>query len=323
MSLLLTCLIQIDTIKFRYAESVEIESSWREAEKCTLRIPRKALLKKNESTIEELDLEKTFKTGMPVSVALGYDGQNTELFSGYIAEIKPDTLLEIICEDEYYQLKRSKRISKSYTGTLKGLLQSYFPQAEIDEKLPDVKLVNFIMKEVTQAEILKQLKESYGFCAYFRAKKLYVGLPYFEGVANKKHKFDFQKNVVSAELAYKKEEDIRVKCTVISFLSNNTKIEEKDIGDKEGEQKTFFLYGESDKAKLKAFGENELKKLKFEGYRGSLTAFGLPVVKHQDTVLLYDKRYTERSGQGYLVDKVKTSWGMGGYRQQIEISRKV
>lgn len=322
MALLLTCLIEIDTLRFRYAESVEIESTWQElGDKCIIRLPNKAVLKKNSTETEELSLEKTFKTGMPVRVALGYDEANKVLFEGYIAQIKPNTPLEIVCEDEVYKLKRSLKISKAYTGTLKELLQEQFAGVKLDKAMPDVKLANFILKEATQAEILKQLKETYGLCAYFRGKQLYVGLPYFEG-SDKKHKFHFQKNIIGSDLEYKKTEDVRLKCKAISFAPDNTKIE-AEAGDSDGEQKTFHFFGITDKNKLKALAENELKKLKFEGYRGSFEAFGVPVVAHSETVLLYDNNYTERSGQGYLVDKVKTYWGMNGYRQNIEISRKI
>lgn len=322
MALLLTCLIEIDTLRFRYAENVEIESTWQElGDKCVIKLPNKAVLKRSETETEELSLEKTFKAGMPVRVSLGYDGANKVLFEGYIAQIKPNIPLEIICEDEIYKLKRSPKISKAYTGTLKGLLQEQFAGVKLDKAMPDVKLTNFIIKEATQAEILKQLKEAYGLCAYFRGKQLYVGLPYFEGF-DKKHKFDFQKNVISSDLEYKKREDIRLKCKAISFISNNTKIE-VEAGDSDGEQKTFHFFGITDKAQLKTLAENELRKLKFEGYRGSFEAFGVPFVKHSETVLLYDSRYQERNGQGYLVDKVKTTWGVNGYRQNIEIARKI
>jgi len=321
MALLLTCLIEIDTLKFRYAESVEIESSWAEEGKCTIRLPNKAVLKRSDTEKEELSLEKTFRTAMPVRVHLGYDDKNKLLFEGYISQIKPNTPLEIVCEDEMYQLKRSKKISQTYTGTLKNLLQKYFAGVRLDSKMPDVKLTNFILKEATQAEILARLKEVYGLCAYFRGKQLYVGLPYFEGT-ERKHKFHFQKNVITSDLEYKKTEDVRLKCKAISFLSNNTKIE-AEVGDSDGEQKTFHFFGINNKAQLETLAKNELKKLKFEGYRGSFEAFGVPVVAHSETVLLYDNRYAERNGQGYLVDKVTTSWGVSGYRQKIEIARKV
>lgn len=324
MSVLLTCNIEIGDYYFPYAESVEIESSWKElGDKCTIKLPNKAVLEKTSTETEEVSLEKTFITGMPVKVSLGYDGNNNVCFYGYVAHIKPNTPLELICEDEIYKLKRSKRINKVYNGTLKNLLTTYFEGVKIDKKLPDVSMTNFVLKEVTQAEILKKLKEEYGFCAFFRNKELYVGLPYFIG-SETEHIFHFQKNVISEELEYKKEDDVRMKAVVKSFLSNNKFIEEK-VGDDDGEQKTFFYpgVGEGNKAKLKAFGEMELKKLKFEGYRGNIEAFGLPFVQHSETALLYDDRYEERSGQGYAIDGVKLSWGSGGFHNKYELGPKL
>jgi len=321
MSLLLTCRIEIGPFRFAYAQGIQIESTWQElGDKCTITLPNKAVLRKSDTETEAVSLERTFKAGMPVKVALGYDGNNVLSFEGYIAQIKPNVQVELICEDEIYQLKRSEKISRSFSGSLFRLLSESFPDVELDKAMPDVRLTNFVVKQATRAELLQQLKEAYGLCAYFRGKRLFVGLPYFN--VGKKHIFHFQKNVIDSELEYKKEEDIRLKAKAVSFLSNNTKIE-VEVGDKDGEQRTLFFYQVSNKEQLKVFAETELKKLKFEGYRGSFEAFGLPVVAHTDTVAFYDNRYEERAGQAYLVDKVITKWGVGGYRQSIEANRKV
>lgn len=322
MSFLLTCEIVIDKYKFSYANSIEVESSWMDlGDKCTLKLPNKAVLQKSDTESEEVSLEKTFKTGMSVSIKVGYDGDNHDVFKGYIAHIKPNTPLELVCEDEIYKLKRSSKVSEVYNGSLLGMLQKFFPEAILDAKLPRVTLTNFIIKQATQAEILDKLKKEYGFCAYFRGKTLYVGITYFEGL-DTKHILHFQKNVIDSALEYKKEEDVRIKAKAISILSNNSKID-IETGDSDGEQRTFYFYNITSKEELKKLADNELKKLKFEGYTGTITKFGEPFIRHSETVALYDDKYSERKGQRYLVDKVKTSWGMEGFRQVIDISKKI
>lgn len=330
MSFLLTCKIQIDRYEFNFANSIEIVSSWKElSDKCTLKLPSKAVLSiadittiDNRKVQQAFTFEDKFKTGMPVSVWLGYEGENNLEFTGYISEIKPKLPFEIVCEDELYNLKRQPAISGAYSGTLKGILQKYFPTSNLSDKIPDVLLSNFIMDKITPAQLLQKLKEHYGLCAYFRGKTLFVGLPYSEFDSYTPLKYYFQRNVIGGtdDLAYHKKEDMKIKVKAISILKDNTKIE-VEAGDAEGETRTLHTYNEPDKAKLKAWAESKLNLLKFEGYSGTFDAFGVPFPKHSGAVALYDERYAERNGQQYLIDKVTTTWGTGGFHRKIEIGQ--
>lgn len=321
MALRLTAHIRIGALELQYAHEVRIESSFEHiSDRCEIVLPDKVLLKRS-NMFETLSLERVLQSGMPVSVSLGYDDNNHLLFEGYVAKIKPDVPLKILCEDEAYKLKRSQKISRSFSGQLSALIDEYFAEVEIDKRLPDVRLSNFIMKDVTPAEVLQKLKEHYGLVAYFRGKRLYVGLPYFEN-PRPRHKLDFQKNIIAGSLEYRKKEDISLKVKAVSILKDNSKIE-VETGDSNGEQRTLYFYDIESKSELLKIAESELLRLKFDGYRGKITLFGVPVVQHSDTVLLYDKRYEERSGQAYLVKSVKTTWGVNGYRQEVELDRRV
>jgi hypothetical protein len=327
MAFLLSCTILIDgKYEFNFAHNIEIVSGWQDlGDKCTIQLPSRGVLVKEGTTESsgEFSFEKRFKTGMTVQVLLGYDEQNEDLeFSGYIKEIKPKQPFELVCEDEIYQLKRQAPVSKMFNGTLKGLLKTYFPSANISSEIPDVVLSNFKIDKATPAEILQKVKESYGLCAYYGDKELFVGLPYTEFETYEPVKYHFQRNVIKDDLTYRKAEDVRIKVKVISMLKNNTKVEVDDIGDKDGETRTLHTYGETDKVKLKAWGESQLSRLKYEGYSGSIETFGLPRVIHSDAVELYDERYKERQGQVYLVDKVTTTWGVNGFRRKVELGKK-
>jgi hypothetical protein len=328
MAFLLSCTILIDgKYEFNFAHHIEIVSSWQDlGDKCTIQLPSRGVLTKEGTTqsSEEFSFEKRFKTGMTVQVLLGYDERDEELeFSGYIKEIKPKQPFELVCEDDIYQLKRQAPISKMYSGTLKGLLKTYFPTANLSAKIPDILLSNFKIDKATPAEILQKIKDAYGLSAYFREDRtLFVGLPYTEFDTYEPVKYHFQRNVISNDLTYRRAEDVRIKVKVISMLKDNTKVEIDDVGDKDGETRTLHTYGETDKAKLKAWGESQLSRLKYEGYSGSIETFGLPRVIHSDAVQLYDERYKERQGQVYLVDKVTTTWGVNGFRRKVELGKK-
>jgi hypothetical protein len=329
MSYLLTCNILIDNkYRLNFAKEVEINSSWQTlGDTCIIKIPTKGVLVskgENGQNVERFSFGERFETGMSIEVNLGYDGNNKPCFVGYIKAIKPTIPFELHCEDAVYELKREKAISKVFTGTLKGLLSEYLSGVEIAKNIPDVTLSNFVLNKVTPAEILEKVKDSYGLSAYYKpaSQTLFVGLPYSEFENYEPVYFDFQKNVVSDSLEYRKAEDVKIKVKAISILKNNQKIE-IEVGDADGEIRTLHTYNETDTKKLRSWAESQLGRLKYEGYSGNITAFGLPYVRHSSAVSLYDERYEERAGQVYIVDSVRTTWGTSGFRRLIELGKKV
>lgn len=311
MALYLTANIEIGKYRFRYAESVEIESTWRElSDTCKVRLPNL-----------RGQLEKAISVGDKVKVQIGYDENNKVEFRGYVSDIKPKMPFEIICEDEMYQLKRGTPISKVYKSiTLKALLQEIVPTAEISDSVPDMTLTNFVLNKATPAQALQKIKEYYLLVSYFRNGLLYVGLPYTES-NRAKIKYDFQRNIISDDLTYRKKENVKLKAKAISILPNGAKVE-VEVGDKEGEQRTLYFQGIADKTALESIATKELEKYKYEGYTGDFESFGLPFCQHSDIASITDKRYPERAGD-YIIDKVVTTWGTGGFRRKIDLGVKV
>lgn len=329
MSFLLTCKILIDNkYSFNFANSIEIVSTWQTlGDTCTLLLPSKGVLiteGANINTQTEFSFEQRFKVGMSVKVWIGYDNENELKFSGFIREIKPKNPFELICEDAVFNLKRSEPISTNFEGTLKSLLSFVAPTAIISDSIPDVQISNFIINKATPAEVLGKLKESYGLCAYYRGDVLFVGLPYTEFNSVEPVEYTFQEDVHidSDNLTYKRIEDIKIKVKAISFQKDNSKIE-IEVGDANGELRTLHTSGETDKSKLEAWAKSQLDRLKYEGYSGSFDVFGLKTVEHSASVSIVDERYKERSGQIYVVDKVTTNWGVNGFKQNIEIGKKL
>lgn len=331
MSFLLTCKIIIGDYNFDFANEIEITSSWKElSDRCTLKLPNSAVLIKEQASgqstriQEEFSFEQRFRVGLPVEIHLGYDFDNKLEFQGYISKIKPNTPFEIECEDEMYQLKRQPTITSAYSGTLKGILQKYFSSSKISEKIPDMVLSNFIINKATPAQLLQSLKENYGLCAYFKNKVLYVGMPYVPFETLTPTKYHFQRNVILEKdnLTYRKADDVKIKVKAVSILRNNARVE-AEVGDEEGETRTLHTYNEPDKSKLKAWAESQLPLLKYEGYTGSIEAFGVPFLRHSETVEFYDERYAERKKQVYFTDKIVTKWGMDGFHRTIDIGPKV
>jgi hypothetical protein len=182
--------------------------------------------------------------------------------------------------------------------------------------------VNFILKRVTKAEILQKLKDEYNLFAYFQGGLLYVGLPYLDFASDVLVKYHFQKNVVnSRDLVYRKSEDVKVRLKVVSYLPNRTKLE-VEVGDKDAEQRTIIVYGESDKVRLENLGLSKIKDFKYNGFEGGFEAFGTPFIQHSQVVSFDDGLYMERSGV-YFVDKVVVKFGSSGFRRIVSVGIKI
>ncbi len=333
MAFSLSCRITVGELVLQSANSIEIVSSWKTlGDTCTVKIPSRGVLRAG-SKLENVSFGEYFKTGTRIKVELGYDGKLRTEFEGYVAKILPKQPFELLCEDEIYQLNRSDSITKSYkTVKLKSLLEELVPLVSVDPQLPDITIENFLIERATKAQVLQELKEKYGLAVYFREGKLHAGLAYFEQV-NSLAKLHLQKNVVSDELQYQLDTDVRLKVKVIVMGSDNGKYS-FEIGDQDGEVRTLHYQYRGPlrkktqglenqlKEQYTPLAQNDLQQFKFTGYRGSLTAFGLPYVVHSQSVEVEDGRYSERKGS-YLVDEVRTSWGTGGFRRQITLGPKV
>jgi hypothetical protein len=74
--------------------------------------------------------------------------------------------------------------------------------------------------------------------------------------------------------------------------------------------------------KLKIWGEQELKKQSFVGYKGSFIAFGYPYVRHGDHINLIDPKYPERDGIYKVKRVIYTGGSNKGLRQEIFLDWK-
>ncbi|MDJ1494153.1 hypothetical protein QNI19_14510 [Cytophagaceae bacterium DM2B3-1] len=322
MSFTAACRITIDDLVFLSCHSIEITSTWKElAGKCTIKLPSRGVLNA-DNKLREVSFEQKFKTGMSVKVELGYDNELNTEFEGFISEIKPGFPFELRCEDHMWTLKREGNINKSYKSVkVSTLLKELVPNVIFDPDAPDITIDNFLVEKATKARMLQELKEKYGLAIYFRGSQLYAGLPYFDRI-NDVVIYDLQQNVISDTLVYRLKDDVKLKAKAISILKNNKKVQ-VEVGDSDGDERTLYYREISDKSLLKKRAESELNRYKYEGYRGAITAFYLPVVQHTQTIELRDKKYKERNGR-YLVDSVKTNFSVsGGIRREVEVAIKV
>ncbi len=304
--------IEIGRLKFDQVVSVEVESAWKLlTDTATIVLP--AHLKINAD-----ELLKYVRYGDRVSVSVGYDGKVNRIFTGYVTELKPGVPVEIKCEDEMWKLKQQTVSGSFRRARLSDLIARFFGDYETDYN--DMSIGNYYVQNLTKAKVLEKLKSDFGMYAFFRDGRLVIGKIYSPDATPKV--FVLNENMISDDLVFKRKNEVRLKVKAISNMPDGSKVE-IEIGDDDGEQRTLNFYDLS-KTELKAAAERELERLKYDGWRGSFTAFGEPLVKHGEPVELRskDEGTNEKTGR-YFVDKVVYNFGKDGYRQKIYLGPRV
>lgn len=304
---------------------VEINSSWDTiTDTAIVTFPRKLEFKNKYIS---RGVGGLIKRGMLVNIELGYastgSADKTKVvnrFKGYVRSVNASVPVTIECEDEAFNMKKGE-ITKSYKDvTLKQLLSDVFMGVTIGSQ-PDevVGLGPFRISKATKADVLYHLKHEYHLENWFRDGKLFIGLAYWPAFA-KEHKIVFEKSVITHNLQYRNKEEIFIKLNVENRTPEN-KREEYVFGDQDGDNHSLHFYN-TKKSDIERLSKEALEKMKFTGYRGSFTTFGVPVVNHGDIINLLSNEYPERDGR-YRVKSVRTTFGNGGYRQEIELDIKV
>lgn len=311
----LTSRLEIGQYVFAGVVELSIESTWATlTDTCTITFPRKL-------SFEGKDIAKgvnpLLKKGDKVKVELGYDGLNKLEFEGYINNIKAGTPLRIDCEDAAFLLKQQPQTISYRSVSLRKLLNDILP-ADVPFQATDQELGQLRIQNATPAQILGKLAKSHHVKAFFKGGKLYAGLAYPQTGTLTRHYFEFQRNIISDNLSYRRAEDIKVKVKAVSMQPDNTKLE-VEVGATDGEVRTFHYYNISSKSELKKLAEQEIDRLKIEGWKGDFLAFGQPFVQHGDGVKIVDKKLDRRGS--FLVKKVVTTFGGRGFRRQIYLDR--
>ncbi len=193
---------------------------------------------------------------------------------------------------------------------------------------------DFRTQNETIAQVLFRLRKDYKLECFFRKNlttntwdDLYCsGIVYYPSDyinpdgSFKTFAYDFQNNITQTDnLVYLRKDDVRLGIRAYSvakyeLTSTNSAGKKQtknqrlsvNVGDQDGDIRTQFFFPATntdkdlDLASLKALALQRLTKLKYEGWRGSFSSFGLPYVQHGMAVSLTDSILKERQGI-YLV----------------------
>jgi len=253
--------ITIGTKSFNYVNRLNVSSSWKQfTDTANIVIPNR-FLKNGETIVAGSD--NVFKRGDKVKIEIGYFDQDAEnkglktVFTGYVSRIKSGSPFEIGCEDEMFLLKQ-KTFTKSWKSvSLNELIADLV--TDIPFECVSAELGQFKITRVNVVQVLDELKKTYGLTSFIRGGKLFVGVPY--SGAGVEHEFDFQKNIISSNLDFQRDDDVKIKVTAISMLPDNSKIT-VETGDSDGDNRTLTFYNLS-KSELKNAADREIEKLKY------------------------------------------------------------
>lgn len=246
----LTSEIKIGQFIFRSISEVEIIKSIEElSDTATIKMPSKFIVRQNG---EEKLVENALKVGDKVSIKLGYEEKYEGVeFTGFVVAIGSKIPLEIKCEDAMWLLRR-KNITHAFNDKtpLKTILQKVVENTEIElsDKIPNVEVEKFIIRNANGTQVLQKLKEHLALSIYLDSEgKLYAGLEQLNNL-HKEAIYDLNYNLVENNLEYKTAEQkrLRIKYT---YMDSKNKKKSVEVGDKDGELRTFHTSIISDKKK--------------------------------------------------------------------------
>lgn len=286
--------------KFNTVNSFWVESSWKNLSDTGEVVVAKQLLFNDRKKVFDL-----IKSGDPVVLKGGYNGEFTEEFVGYVSEIQDSMPLVLKLEDNMYHLKRTQ-VHKSYEAVkLETLLKAIVP-SRFKINAIDVELGSVYLPKTTVSQTLQHLKDHYGIYSYFVGDTLVSGKIYLDNTEEVKLAINgFNKNVVANDLRYRRKEDINLKVTMTSYLSDGTK-KSITVGDEGGEEIKLVCANVENAEEIKKLAKKDYDRLKIDGLSGTVTTFANPYIKHGYTIDVVNNEVPNQEGKHY-VDAVRTS----------------
>lgn len=318
----LECKIEIGNLIFNQVNEVEITKSVEEmSDTAIIKMPTKFKVRQSG---EQMFMEEAINVGDKVSITLGYQDKYSGVeFTGYVKKISPKIPLEIHCEDAIWLLRR-KNITKSWEAcTMKDILQEVVKDTpvELADNIPDVPLDKWIIKNANGAQVLESLKKELLMTSFINDEgKLYCGLQQLTNVGEMVA-YDLNYNLVENNLEFKSKEDRKIKIKY-TYIDKENKRKSIEVGDPDGEQRTYHTSVISDTTKLEEMALAEIEKLKYDGFDGDVTSFLIPFATRGMKAKIIDSEHQNREGS-YFIKKVVTTFGTGGARRKVTIGAKL
>lgn len=314
--------VEIGSYIFNQVNEIEITKSVEElSDTAVIKLPTRFKVRQNGG---QKFTEDAIKVGDKVTITLGYEGKYSGVeFTGFVKKISPKIPLEIHCEDALWVLRRKNITGSWEKTTMKEILTEVVKDTPVQlaDNIPSVNLDKWIIKNANGAQVLESLKKDLLMTAFINDEgKLYCGLQQLTNVGQTVV-YDLNYNLVENNLEFKSKEERKIKIKY-TYIDKENKRKSIEVGDPDGEQRTYHTSVISDTKKLEEMANAEIEKLKYDGFEGDVTSFLIPYATRGMKAKLLDNEHPNREGN-YFIKKVVTTFGTGGARRKITIGNKL
>lgn len=304
----------VEKIIIRNVHSVKIKGDGDTlADTCEIEMPKRTLwIRENNCPIHR---------GDKVEIYLGYNDIKEKRFVGWVKDVTAGIPTIIKCEDDVFVLRSTTIKKKLYTNTtINKIIEDILPAGIRVKFGGEMKIASWRTTATTVAGEIEELAESFPIKAFFALDDdgeptLFVHTVMTDGRRNA-GTFEEAKNIISHNLEYRRAEDVKIRIKGVSRQANGKTIEYSE-GDGQEITKNYYNLTMEE---LKAMVKKEIKAEKWSGLNGTFETFGRPMVRKGDTV---DLKIEGTQKARYVVKGVTVSFGTGGYRQELETSRKI
>ena len=291
-------------------------------ETCVIELPLYPYLKSNTEATDIYSGEKecAFAVGGRVNVKVGYDGDNNEVFDGFVAAINYGERLELTCEGWAYLFKGTI-FTKSYrTVELKKLLADLTEGTgiELSAAIPGLKIKNATFNNIKGIDVLEWLKKELLCSVVFRGRNLYAGASLFgEQMPHQKLRLGW--NVVKDDNFKKQPTKADIQINIVAKDSKGKSCCAVKPDKRFKSIKTVRVKPGLDAGYLKKVVARLQHEANTEGRQeGKLTCFLVPYFIVGMVAEVSDSRYPERNGS-YFVQAVEGSFTTSGGRQVLTL----
>lgn len=308
--------ITIGGFRLLLLESTEIHSSVDLlADTATIELPATNLNKK-------LDVEAKIKLGDQVKIQFGYDDDLLTEFEGYVERIATDDgSITLHCEDAIYLTRKPVADKALKSVNVKQVAEYVAEQIGGFTVVCDYNFTydKFVISRATGYDILKKLQQETKANIYMLGTELHIHPAYIEKGGDVT--YDFSRNIEKSDLTYKRADERKFEIEVEGIAKDGKRVSVV-VGTPGGDKRSVKMYGVSDIDALKLRGEEELKRLSYDGYEGSITCWLLPVCRPTYSAKIIDADYEEKEGAYYVV-AVTTSISESGGVRKVQLGKRL
>jgi hypothetical protein len=276
-----------------------------------------------------LEVRKEVKVSDSIVIEAGYvETEIKQCFKGVVKAINAGERVRLDVEDGMFLLRQKPIILTAKKIKLKELLNKILSGTgvSVSPRTADM-LVDEFQYNGNIAGALAVIKEKLNLTVYLGSDDvLYAGLEEAEMLSAEEQKaarikLIYGRNIIENSVSYQTKESAPLK-VVVKGKAKDGKETVAEAGMDGGSKQTHYRYNVTDKAALKVIAEQLYKQQSYDGFRGTLTIWGVPTAVPGGTVEYKNENYKDNEGR-YFIKAVETIFGSGGLRQRLTMGYKV